>query len=377
MARRRFLPRYVTSFVDRHGKERLRFRRKGYTAHYFAAALGTEAFRVEYAACMAGPADPVAAAIERTAPGTIADLVTRYFATPSRLGPSATTQAKVRRIIADFREEHGHRQVSTVRFEHIDAIVAKKAVPGLRDTARGPRAVGGVEAARKLRKELIRLFEFAVKLRMRPDNPVRQSEKVKVPAGERSTGFHTWSEDDIATFRAHHAPGTRPRLAMELMLWTGQRGGDVIRMGRQHVADGRIRVRQAKGGKELTIALAPQLLAAIVAMPPRQGALCFLLTEWGRPFSAKGFSGWFSEQCTLAGLPACTAHGLRKAAMRRMAELGLSQQTLKSISGHSGDDEVALYTREADQQRLAESAIRALAAWEMSNLAPELDTASS
>ena len=30
MARRRFLPKYVHAFTDRHGKERLRFRRKGW-----------------------------------------------------------------------------------------------------------------------------------------------------------------------------------------------------------------------------------------------------------------------------------------------------------------------------------------------------------
>lgn len=49
----RFLPEYVTRFKDRHGKERLRFRRKGFPSRYFATALGTEAFREEYGASTA------------------------------------------------------------------------------------------------------------------------------------------------------------------------------------------------------------------------------------------------------------------------------------------------------------------------------------
>lgn len=234
---------------------------------------------------------------------------------------------------------------------------------------------GGVEAARKLRKELVRLFDFAVKIRMRLTNPVHQAEKVRVAAGERSLGFHTWTEAEIDQYRTHHALGTKPRLAMELMLWTGQRRIDAIRLGRQHIRNGRIEFAQSKGGEALRIAVAPQLLEAIVALPPSaKGHLCFLVNGQGRPFTNPGFGNWFREQCDLAGLPQCTAHGLRKATMRRMAELHLGNQTLKSVSGHSGDDEVATYTREVDQQRMADDAISALAGWEVSNPFQRLDT---
>jgi hypothetical protein len=66
MARRRFLPKYVTSFTDRHGKERLRFRRKGFEPHYFKAALGTEEFREEYRICLnPGLATSVSASVVR------------------------------------------------------------------------------------------------------------------------------------------------------------------------------------------------------------------------------------------------------------------------------------------------------------------------
>src|SRR5690606_32167064 len=128
-----------------------------------------------------------------------------------------------------------------------------------------------------------------------------------------------------------------------------------------------------KTGKLLKLTIAPQLATAIAAMPASD-AMCFLLTEWGKPFSVKGFGGWFREQCDAAGLPQCTAHGLRKATMRRMAELEMPNKTMKSVSGHSKDDEVARYTAAANQERLADSAIRQLSDWEMSNPSPRLDT---
>lgn len=359
--RPRHLPDYVTSFTDRHGKVRLRYRRKGFEGGYFKAALGTEAFRVEYRGFDSGKVDTVQQAINRALPGTIDDLVTRYFSVPSRLGPTAATQSKIRAILSRFREEHGHRNVAGVQFEHLDAIVEKWKAK--RPSDDGKRTLGGVEAGRKLRKELVRLFDYAIKLRMRPDNPVRQTERIKVAAGQRSKGFHTWSEAEIAQYRAYHKLGSRARLAMELMLWTGQRRIDAIRLGPDDVREGRIAVTQSKTGKDMRLPVAPQLLAAIVAMPPI-GEGPFLRSAHGRPMSNPTFGNWFRQRCNDAGLPQCSAHGLRKAMMRRLAELHMGNQSLKSVSGHSQDAEVATYTREVDQARMADHAIALLSEWE-------------
>ena len=366
MAKRRYLPDYVTAFTDRHGKTRFRFRRKGFAAGYFKAVLGSEEFRVEYAAFMRG-GDRVPAAIERFAPGSINDLVTRYFSVPGRMGPTVSTQQKVRAILDRFRTEHGKLPVARVQFEHIDAIIAKRQVK----VQVGSRMEGGVVAAMKLRKELVRLFDFAVKLRMRPDNPVRSADHVRIAPADRSLGYHAWSEIEIERYRQTHRLGTKPRLAMELLLWTGQRRGDAIKLGRQHIKSGRFNFSQGKTGKHLGIIVAPQLRAAIDAMPTHDH-LCFLVTEQGKPFTPAGFGNWFRDQCDAAGLPHCSAHGLRKAIMRRMAELGQSNQMLKSVSGHTNDAEVAHYTRSADQMQMADAAIDALSTWEMSNPAKQV-----
>jgi integrase len=358
----RFLPKYVTSFLDRHGKPRLRFRRSGYPTGYFHAVLGTEAFRSEYAAFMdpgsigAARADAVLA---RTIPGSIGDLFARYVAVPERLGPTAVTQTKVRAVLEKFVNGREDRPTRALTFEHLDAIFAKRRVKVKTD--RGFE--GGVEAARKLRKELVRLFDFAIKAGLTKVNPASQSGEIKVAAGERSLGYYAWSEDDIDAYRAHWPLGTKQRLAMELLLWTDQRKVDTIHLGRQHIREGRFHIRQSKTGKSLKIMVAPQLMQAIVAMPPSDN-LCYLATEYGKPFTVKGFGGWFRDQCNAAGLPRCTAHGLRKATMRRMAELDMSNQTMKAMSGHTEDSEVAHYTASANQMRMADGAVSALSRWE-------------
>lgn len=365
--RKTFLPPHVSAFRDgRTGKMRYRFRRTGFTGGYFKAQLGTEAFREEYHAFMNPGAPSMTPTVARSKPGSIGELRGRYIDPITRLGPTKVTQTKVLAVIDRFCEGRLEHPVALVRFDHLDKIIAAAREKTMIRTPHGPRTVGGVEAARKLRKELIRFFEFAVKIKMRPDNPAAITQEIRVAAGERSTGYHTWTEEEIAAFRKTHAIGTRERLALEMLLWSGQRSGDVRLFGRQNIKDGRIWVKAGKTGKQGSIPVAPQLARAIVAIPSA-GSMFFLVTHKGLPFSAKGFGNFFKDACIAAGLPHCTAHGLRKAIMRRMADLNVSNQGMKAISFHSRDDEVALYTRDANQRALADDAIAALSRWELSH----------
>lgn len=277
------------------------------------------------------------------------------------------TQEKIRAVLEDFRsgdKPRGHRRVDTITFEAIDKIIAKKMIK----TGSGNKTKGGLHAARKLRKELIRLFDFAIKSKMIVENPVRLSDKVKAPAGERSHGFHTWTEEEITQYREHHRLGTRQRLAMELALWTDQRRSDVFTMGKAQIHNGRLPVMQEKTGAELWVPVAPQLLEAIIAMKPGDTSpFCFLITERGKPFkTADSFGVWFKKACVAAGLPHCTMHGLRKATLRRMAELRMTNKDMKSVSGQRSDKTLAKYIEKADQARLADAAMTQLSKWEMS-----------
>ena len=127
-------------------------------------------------------------------------------------------------------------------------------------------------------------------------------------------------------------------------------------MGRQHIdKNGAIHVRQLKTRAELTIPVHPALAAIIAETPGRH--LTFLTTQFGQPFTAAGFGNWMREQCNAAGLPHCSAHGLRRAAARRLAEAGCTEHEIASITGHASLREITRYTKAADQVRLAVSAM--------------------
>ena len=240
-----------------------------------------------------------------------------------------------------FREQHGDKRIAALGQAHVERMVeARTATPG---------------AALNFLVSLRALMRHAVTVGLRADDP---TVGVRAPK-YRPGGFYTWSEEDIAKFESQHPVGTRARLALALLLYTAQRRADVVRLGRQHLRDGVLSVRQQKTGTTLSIPLHPELWRVLDATPI--GNLTFLTVHSGKPLSVDGFSGWFKRMCRQAGLPPrAAAHGLRKAACRRLAELGCSASIIASISGHSTLREVARYTAAADQARMARQAIEAL-----------------
>jgi integrase len=177
--------------------------------------------------------------------------------------------------------------------------------------------------------------------------------RIRVP---KSDGFHTWGEDEIAQFEAHHPIGSQARLALALGLYTAQRRADVVLLGRQHVRDGVLTVRQQKTGVTLSIPVHPDL-AAIIATTPI-GDLRFLVTPRGKGYRANAFTDQFRRWCDAAKLGEhCGFHGLRKAACRRLAEAQCSVNEIAAISGHKSLRMVEHYTKAADQARLARAAV--------------------
>jgi integrase len=344
MARKRKLDRFVTVFVDRHGKERFRFRRDGFSC--YLPHPTDKGYRAAYKAALEGTVERQS----RCAPLSVDDLVTRYYRSARFLQVSEARQAAVRMILEPFRAECRKDDVRNFRFEHIEALLSKKAQKRLV----GKRMIGGAAAAARLRDELTRLFDYAIKLRWRTDNPAEQAE---LPAKHNRIGFHGWTEGEIAQFQKHHPLGSKARLAMEIMLWTGLRRSDAAKLGPHHIKGGRIQLRAGKTGKAVDVMAAPDLLAAIKAMPA-VGLTTLLVTDYGKPFSDAGFGNWFRDRCNEADLPHCTAHGLRKALARRAAEEGATQQQLKAVGQWSSDRDVATYTAGAEQRGLADAALQ-------------------
>ena len=359
-ARTERLPANVSSFLDRHGKRRYRWRKAG-RSHYFTAHPTSPEGQLELAAFVAGI--PSASAPERHPHGTVGWLAKRFIASPGFAGGKAPARLHTARLILDkFVAEFANDQVAGFRFDHIEAILMQAARPRIEPSPRGPRKRGGPSAAANLRGELLPLFDYAIRLGLIASNPVRLAVAPAVPKG----GFHAWTEAEIATYRATHALGSKARLALEIFLWTWMRRGDASEFGRSQLKAGKITYTQAKTGKTLRLPAAPQLLAAIEALPAT-GIGTFLVTDFGKPFSKAGLGNKMREWCDEADLPHCTAHGLRKAGARRAAEAGGTNPQLKAMGGWSGDSEVATYTASADQARLAETTMAAVIAADLSN----------
>lgn len=207
------------------------------------------------------------------------------------------------------------------------------------------------EAANQFRKVLRAMIKHAVEIGLRADDPRRDVRAIRV----NSEGFHSWTDAEIAQFENRHPVGSRARLAFALLLYTGQRRSDVVRVGYQHVRNGVLTVRQEKTGAKLSIPLHPTLQSILAGTAADN--MTFLTTQFGKPFTSNGFGNWFRDQCNAAGLPQCSAHGLRKAAARRLAEAGCTAHEIASITGHASLKQVAHYTRAVDQGRLASAAM--------------------
>jgi integrase len=351
------LPKHCSWNCDRHGKRRVRFRKDGFSV-YLTGIPWSEEFMRQYAAALEGvKAQASNIGAERTKPGSFNALCVSYYRSPEFRGLAASTQAKNRSIIERFRNEHGDKPVVRLGRAHIKEIIGAKA--------------NTPEAANNLLKVLRLLLNYAVSIEMIANNPATGVKRYR----KHGEGYHTWTEAEIAQFQGKHPIDTRAGLAFALLLYTAQRRSDVVRMGWQHVRGDAIALRQEKTDLPLVLPLHPELKRALAAAP--RNNLTFLVTEYGKPFTAAGFGNWFRDQCNLAQLPQCSAHGLRKAAATRLANAGASTEQIKAVTGHRSLSEVERYTRAADQVRLARQALNIQLGSEreqkLSNLPTRLD----
>jgi len=331
---------YLQVFPDRHGRRRVYFRRAGFPRVALPSDTSSPEFLEAYqSALTAGPKGLPTPSSHSAR--TIHNLISRYYSSPHFEPLAAGTKRSYRSHLEPFRQSYGHLSVAGLRTSHLEQIFL---------------GMGGkLGKATNLRKRLHKLFDVAQQLGWVDRNPVTATKLPKSKSG----GFAAWSDADIDRFKERWPEGSRERLALLLLLLTGQRRSDVVGMGWQHVSDGRISVSQQKTSARLKIAIHPDLCEAIDAGCPRT-QLTFLLTERGKPFSEAGFTAWFVERARMAGLNDRSPHGLRKSAGRRLAEAGCSTKQIAAVLGHRTLSEAERYTRDADQAHLADSAIARL-----------------
>lgn len=339
-------PPNVSYYRDRHGVVRWRFRKKGFLESQTREPFGSADWWAWYEQAQRNARPPIGSS--RTKPGSIDALAVAFYASAEWQTLRPTTRRTYKGIFDRFRDlKLGETRCGGLPVAQLQPKHIRKILDGMADRS---------AAANNLLKIIRVVMTFAVDRGWRDDNPAAHIKPLK----RRTDGFLTWSEDDIAKFEARWPLGTKERLAFDLLLYTAQRSGDVRRMGPQHVSNGYLRVTQEKTGESLELPVHPKLQASLAAAPTEH--LTFIVTKHGQGYTAKGFSQWVSEAANLAGLPrAASAHGLRKAAARRLAEAGCTAHMIMSVTGHRSLKEVERYTRAAGQKDLATSAMQRIA----------------
>ena len=325
---------YVQRLRDRHGKLRHYFRRRGFQSATLPGKPGSDEFMEAYRAALSNQQH---ATLPSAPPGSFNSLFNAYYASREFKKQDPHTQRTYRSNVNDFMTRFGRWPYAGFTRAALETYLDERSSsPG---------------AAANFLKRIKQVLAFGVRREMLNGNVAAL---VKFDRA-KTDGFPDWTENDITAFEEKWPVTSKERLAFALLLYTGQRRSDVVRMGRQHVTDGRIAVRQVKGGRNLFIPLHGHLRVIIDALP--KSDMTFLLTEYGKPFNVAGFGAWFARACEGAGVHK-RAHGLRKAAARRMAEAGCTAYEIIAVTGHSSAKEAEPYTRAADQVKLAEAAMR-------------------
>jgi len=347
------LYRFLVEDVDRHGNVRIYFRRKGQPKIRLRETPGTEAFDREFHRAFGGeinppPGNPLASAM----PGTMRWLCTQYYASAvfQLLAPS--TRKARRGILEEICQRAGNFRFAKMEAQHVAKLRDEKAA--------------FPDAANNRVKALRQLFAWASspEYRYATKNPARDVGKLR---SKNRDGIRAWSEADAARYEARHPIGTKARLAFDLLLYTGVRRSDVVRLGPQMerwfsetspngnaVAVQKLVFTETKGSSRIVktheLPILPPLRQSIDGT--QIGHLVYLVTARGQPHSAKAFGNWFKKRCREAGLEGLSAHGLRKLGAQRCAEAGATEHQLMALFGWTNPQQAALYTKKANRARL-------------------------
>jgi integrase len=347
--RRRY--RYVYRDVDRYGVIRYYYRPHvgaGHPKVRMPDDPNSEEFAARYRE-LVGDAGAMTLTGRALTDNTFRGLVDDYIASGTFKRLDKLTQDKRRQIldaccaepvVPDRKEVFAIFPLSRLQTKHLEVLRDRK------------EHVPNAQVNRV--KTLKALFKWATAKKKVPINPARDLTVEAAPAG----GHHSWTPDEVRQFEERHPIGTKARMALALMLWTGVRRSDLVNLGKQHVRDGWLRFTQQKNRKrrpvQIAVPILPELQKVIDASPT--GDLTFLVTSAGAPYTMWGFGNWFRDRCVEAGVPG-RAHGLRKAGAATAAENGATTKQLMAIFGWLTLEQAELYVRAAEKEKLARDAM--------------------
>jgi integrase len=362
---------YLERDEDRHGNDRIYVRRNGRRIR-IREREGTPAFAKAYSAAVEALGEPPSKRQKGPTPpthasGTFGWLGSAYFKSKGEgefLSLDKDSQRARRNALEEcFKapfEDDDPEPMGNCPLKHLSAQKMKRLIE-MKD---------GSGARTNRRKHLSALCSWGVENNHLPSNPVRD---IKAGRAVKTGGYYTWLIPDVQQFINHHRGQNTKRsrkaiLALALLLFAGMRRQDMVSLGKQHcrgaapgalgdwiryVPKKTMKVRREASQKPLL----PILKQFLTESSDITGSMTFLVTERGKPFSEAGFGNWFRDRCDEAELPLCTAHGLKKAGATIAAENGATTRQLMAMFDWDSPRMAEVYTRQAEQKRLAGGAM--------------------
>lgn len=274
---------------------------------------------------------------------TVSALIEAYQRSPEWHGLADTTRTMYSVYLREL-DRGGRARADSVKRR--DILAVRDAVAATRGNGAGTgfiRAAGAV-------------FAWAVDRQWVEHSPVT---KIKpLPGGTLRAWTRAEAETAIGGLPEHL------RRVVVLALYTGQRRGDLITMGWSAYDGSTIRLIQQKTGAALVLPVHPVMAAELDCWRPSATATTILTNRAGRPWDGQLLSHALPTALVKLGLPDdLNVHGIRKLAAANLADAGCSVHEIAAITGHTSLSMVQLYTRSADQERLAGAAIVRLRAY--------------
>lgn len=332
---------YLNREKTRHGKVTWYVRKGSGPRIRIQGEYGTPEFMASYQAAVSGEA-PASSLGSRNRRGTFDWLVALYRGSPAWLGMAPATRYKHDKIFKQVSAAAGQEPLS----DFTKAVIAagrdrRKATPN---------------QARHYLDALRGLFGWAATETEATgvvEDPTEGVKNIPIP---KTAGFKIWTEADIAAYEAHWPLGTRQRVWLDVVQFTGLRRGDAYRLGPEHVLDGLFSIATEKSNYQTVahVPILPELWATLEAGPV--GDKTFVLSAEGEPFGRKeSFGNAFADAARAAGVNK-SAHGIRKTAATRSAEMSATTEEMKALFGWESDRMASHYTKDASRKRLAENA---------------------
>lgn len=267
-------------------------------------------------------------------------LVTQYMASSAWTHDIADSTRKMRsRLLAHIVDQSGsvpYRSITKANLEAAKELRKNKP-----------------NAANNYIKVCRGLFNWACENGYLDKNPTDGLKKFRI----KTDGIPIWTDEEIDLYRKSYPFGTKERLLFEIYINTGFRRSDVSNLGKQHIRNGRLNIRCKKNKTDVSIPISNDLRQILASVSSNQ--LSFMTGQSGKPYTAETLGNYLRKYCRKIGIKK-SAHGLRKYISTAFANSGTSERELQAWMGWKSPRQSEVYVRNANNQRMSDSALEKL-----------------